>query len=244
MAKILVTGHKGFIGGYLLPKLGNFDVVGLDKKNGEQENILTCDLPDADIVIHLAAEPGVVASVKDPLSNAETNIIGTVRLLKRYPNAKFIFSSSGGTIQETIESPYGLSKKTCEEYIKLLSKNEVILRFPNVYGEGSRSVVDKWLNQKPEDRIIYGNGQTYRIYAHVNDVVRAILLSLDWGPGTYKLGTNQRYTVQELVDYIGGPFQRYPAREGEITNLESQLINTTPNWKPEVELMGYIDGNK
>lgn len=231
--RLLITGHEGFIGSYLTQKLS---AVGLDIKSGN--DILECDLPDADIIIHLAAQPGVIASVADPYTNARTNILGTIRLLQRYPDAKFIFSSSGGTIQETIESPYGLSKYTCEEYIKLLSNNYVILRFPNVYGKGSRSVVDKWL---AEDKLtIYGDGLTYRIYAHVSDVVNAIMLSIDWPQGTYKLGTNQRYSVLEVAQAMKKPFKHQPPRKGEITHPYSFLPNLTPNWKAQIELMDYI----
>lgn len=239
MAKIIVTGHLGFVGSYLMPLLPK-DTIGLDIKEGN--DILTCDLPDADVIIHLAAEPGVVASVADPLTNARTNILGTIRLAKRYKDSKFIFASSGGTIQEAIESPYGLSKYTCEEYIKLLCNNYLILRFPNVYGKGSRSVVDKWLNE--EELTIYGDGQTNRIYAHVEDVVQAILLSLDWPVNnTYKLGTYQRYSVLEVAKAMHKPRKHRAPRKGEITHQNSRLANETPNWKARIELMSYIEAN-
>lgn len=209
------------------------DAIGLDIKEGN--DILTCDLPDADIIIHLAAEPGVIASMENPYKNAETNILGTIRLLKRYPNAKFIFASSGGTIQDEIISPYGLSKKTCEEYIKLLSNNYVILRFPNVYGKGSRSVADKFLNN---DIVIYGDGSQNRTYGYVDDIVKAILKSMDWKQGTYKLGGNQNYTVLEIAQAIGKPIKFEGKRKGELAH--SSLDNVTPNWSAQVDLMDYI----
>ncbi len=237
--KVIVTGGSGFVGSYLLPKLKGHEVINLDIKEGN--DILKCDLPEADIVIHLAAEPGVIASMEDPYKNARTNILGTIKLAKHYQKAKFIFASSGGTIQETIESPYGLSKYTCEQYIKLLCKNYVILRFPNVYGKGSRSVVDKWLNS--DQLIVYGNGYTCRIYAHISDVVRAIVQSIGWNQGIYKLGTDQRYSVIELARIIAKPIVFEPARTGEITHNRSQLSNTTPDWEAEVDLMEYIDEN-
>lgn len=241
--RILCTGHRGFIGSYLMKQLPK-DTIGLDIKEGN--DILECDLPDADVVIHLAAQPGVIASVEDPFTNARTNILGTIRLLQRYQDATFVFASSGGTIQESIESPYGLSKKTCEEYIKLLHDDYIILRFPNVYGTGSRSVVDKWL--KEPEMVIYGDGHTNRIYAYVEDVVEAITESLAWPTNqTYKLGTNQRYSVNELAQAV---INRYPSktlryapeRPGEITHTNSQLPNETPDWKAKVEVMDYING--
>lgn len=234
---VLITGDEGFVGTELRKLLPN--AIGLDIKSGN--DILKCKLPPASVVYHLAAEPGVVASVKDPLSNARTNILGTIRLAQHYKDARFIFASSGGTIQDSIESPYGLSKKTCEDYIKMLHPNHVILRLPNVYGKGSRSVVDKWLKEK--QLTIYGDGDTYRIYAHVDDVARALYYAKDWPPNeTYKLGTDQRYSVLEVARAMHKPVIFQDARPGEITHPHSELLNTTPNWSPKIELMEYIDG--
>lgn len=228
---ILITGHLGFVGSYLTKKIPNY--IGLDIKEGN--DILTCDLPDAETVIHLAAEPGVIASMEDPYKNAYTNIMGTIRLAKRYKDSRFIFSSSGGTIQESIISPYGLSKKTCEEYIKLLCNNYVILRFPNIYGKGSRSVVDKFLNN---DVTIYGDGSQNRTYAYIDDVVDGIIKSLYWEQGTYKLGGKQNYTVLQIAEAISKPITFQPKRPGELDH--SSLDNVTPNWETKTNLMDYI----
>lgn len=234
---VVVSGHLGFVGSYLMPYLPT--AKGLDIKEGN--DILTCELPDADLVIHLAAQPGVVKSMDNPMENAHNNICGTLRLLEHYKDAKFIFASSGGTIQESIESPYGLSKYVGEEYIKLLHKNYVILRFCNVYGEGSRSVVDKWL--KEDELTIYGDGKTMRIYGYVEDVVDGILKSMDWPTGTYKLGSDQRYSVLDIAKAIGKPYHHEPARQGEITHDRSFLPNETPNWEPKMDVMDYIREN-
>lgn len=225
----------GFVGSYLVRKIGKF--IGLDIKEGS--DILVCDLPDADIVIHLAAEPGVIASMQDPFKNTRTNILGTVRLAKRYTDSKFIFASSGGTIQETIVSPYGLSKFCCEEYIKMLCRNYVVLRLPNIYGKGSRSVVDKFLN---EDVVIYGDGSANRTYGYIDDVVAGILKSMDWLQGTYKFGGNQNYTVLEIAEEIGKAIVFKPKREGELDH--SSLENDTPNWEGTTNLLEYIRLNK
>lgn len=230
MKKILITGHMGFIGSYLIKEL---DAVGLDIKEGN--DILHCDLPDADLVIHLAAQPGVIASVQDPFNSARTNILGTVRLAKRYTDTRFIFASSGGTIQEKIESPYGLSKFCCEEYIKLLCNDYVILRFANIYGKGSRSVIDKFIH---EDIHIYGDGTATRTYLYIDDLIQGILKSLDWPTGSYCFGSHQNYTVLQIAQAVGKPIQFEDWRKGELKH--SSLKNTTPNWKPHMDVMEYI----
>lgn len=227
---ILVTGHRGFIGSYLMEKI---NATGLDIVEGN--DILTCDLPDADVVIHLAARPGVVASMKEPLESAKTNILGTIRLAERYKDKKFIFASSGGTIQETIESPYGLSKFCAEEYIKLLCDDYVILRFANVYGKGSRSVVDKFLK---EDITIYGDGSATRTYVYIDDMVRGIIDAMSWPKGSYYFGSNQNYTVSQIAQAVGKPVRHESWRPGELR--KSSLKNTTPNWYPTVDVLDYI----
>lgn len=233
--KILITGHKGFIGSYLTKEINEY--IGLDIKEGN--DILTCDLPEVDIIIHLAAEPDVLESVKDPFKNAKTNILGTIRLAKRYKNSKFIFSSSGGAIQETIESPYGLSKYCGEEYIKMLCNNYVILRFPNIYGKNSRSVIDKFLTK---DIDIWGDGGATRTYVHVSDIVNGIVQSMKWENGLYKLGTNQNYTVLELAEATGKPMHFSPKKKGELTY--SNLKNETPGWTDTIDAIKYIKQNK
>jgi nucleoside-diphosphate-sugar epimerase len=196
-------------------------------------------LPEADTVIHLAAQPGVINSMKDPVNTVNNNITGTVRLLQHYKNAKFIFASSGGTIQETIECPYGLSKFCGEEFVKMMHDNYVILRFANVYGKNSRSVIDKFLR---DDITIYGDGSAMRTYVYIDDLVRGIIQSLNWDKGTYHFGSDQNHSVKEIADLIGKPIIYEDWREGELKN--AILKNTTPNWTPKIDVVKYIRENK
>jgi UDP-glucose 4-epimerase len=236
--KILITGHLGFIGHALFVSMANSGhyIDGMDIQTGR--NILTAELPEADIVIHLAAQSEVVESVKDPMNDALVNIVGTIRLLQHYKNARFIFISSEGAIQETIESPYGMSKLCAEEYIKLLCKDYVILRLPNVYGDpDSGSVVDLFINGEVK---VYGNGSQTRDYVHVLDVVDAIKQSLEWVGGTYHLGSLEYHTVQELAETTGKPITYLPKRPGELQHTPTQ--NNT-EWRPKIEVLDYIKKN-
>ena len=47
--RILVTGHKGFIGTQLCEFLKDFEIIGRDIKENQEDDILTCELPDVDI---------------------------------------------------------------------------------------------------------------------------------------------------------------------------------------------------
>tara|TARA_B110000240_G_C13508875_1_gene457947 strand:- start:3389 stop:4471 length:1083 start_codon:yes stop_codon:yes gene_type:complete len=111
--KILVTGHTGFKGSWLttwLHQLGA-EVVGisLDPKTGK-DNFVLCqlnkktkdyraDIRDLksitkiiekerpEILFHLAAQPIVIDSYSDPVSNFDINIMGTVNLLEAFRNS-------------------------------------------------------------------------------------------------------------------------------------------------------------
>lgn len=228
--KYLVTGHRGFIGSYLMPRL---PAVGVDLVDGN--DILDCPLPDADIVIHLAAESGVIRSMRDPLRTMLVNVQGTARLVEHYQNAVFVFASSGGAIQETVASPYGLSKRMGEEYVRLRHPDYRILRFGNVYGPGSRSVIDRFLNGPV---VVYGDGTATRTYVHISDLIRGIIASLDWPVGMYLFGGGQHYTVQEIADAVGKPVRYEDWRAGELRY--SRLEKWAPRWEATVDALDYI----
>lgn len=231
MSKVLITGDKGFIGSHLVKKFKKYE--GFDVIEGK--DILHSKLPKADVVIHLAAQTSVINSTLNPIGDAITNILGTIRLAEHYSDKRFIFASSGGAIQEKIESPYGLSKYCAEEYIKLFCKDYVILRFPNIYGEGSKSVVDKFIKNPIT---IYGDGTATRDYLHVSDLISAIHKSLKWKSGTYSLGTGKSTTVQAIAEATGKPIKKIKAIKGELQH--SKVKNTAPDWKARIDVIDYI----
>lgn len=150
-----------------------------------------------DAIVHLAAQTMVPASMEDPKKDMEDNIEGTVNILeaaRKYGVKRIIFSSSAAVygdiapecfpVRETEPlrpvSFYGLSKMTCENYIRLYQKayglSYVIFRFANVYGErqgngGKGGVVSVFARQLAEGKspTVYGNGQQTRdfIYAEI-----------------------------------------------------------------------------
>lgn len=226
---ILITGHKGNIGSRLATLIPNF--VGVDSKDGK--NLLTCDLPeDIDVIYHLAAHAPVEWSWQDPVRTME-NFTSTVRLATHYPNAKIIFASTGASIDPV--SPYGFSKFACNEYLKRFHKNAVILYFPNIFGT-SRSVVDIFKGK--EKVVIYGDGLQTRDYVHVDDIAKALYKAKDWEAGEYMLGSGIGTNLLQLAEGKEVIFKN--ARKEQ---RESILENTTPNWKPKINVIDYINEN-
>lgn len=235
--RILITGYMGYIGSRLFKALVNLhkakEVYLLDLKDGS--DALYANLPDVDYVFHLSAQTGAVPSIKNPINDARQNILVTIRLAEFYKNkAKIIFTTSGAA--KSPESPYGLSKKTAEEYIKLLHNDYVILRFSSIYGDKDRGVVDTFIRDKT--CFIYGDGLATRDFVHVNDIVNCLIKSVGWENGEYECGSGIPTTVQEIADATGKEVKHLPKREGEKDF--AVLTNTTPDWEPLENVINYV----
>lgn len=223
---LIITGHKGFVGSRLHKKLP--DAVGLDKKTGEWLD--SCRLPDGvDTIYHLAALTSVAESWDHPLAYSY-NFNMTVRLVHKYPKAKFIFAQSAAA--EEHSSPYGFSKWASGEYIKKFHSNYVICTFPNLFGGGA-GVVDIFKAQKKV--IIYGDGQQIRDFVHVDDIVEGLIKAQNWPVGEYSMGSTVGTKIKDLA--LGKEVINAPARQ-EVR--ESVLRNTTPDWKPKRNVIDYL----
>lgn len=223
---ILITGQQGFIGRKLAAKLP--DAFGIDLQDGQ--NLLTADLPkNVDTIYHLAAQSSVEGSWHDPVHDS-MNLAMTVRLAHAYPEAKIVFAQSAASVNPA--SPYGFSKWVSGEYLKKFHKNSVICVFPNVYG-GTKSVVDIFKDK--DEVVVFGDGMQVRDYVHVDDIVEGLLQAQNWPVGEYFMGSMQGTTVLELACEKRIVFA--PARKEA---RESVLPNTTPNWKPSIEVLDYL----
>lgn len=238
----LVTGHRGFIGERLAKKLGS--VVGIDLKDGY--DLLSAPLPNAvgqrfleykvsnpiTHVYHLAAQTSVESSWYDPLHDLE-NIRIAARVAHAYPGAKIIYANSCASLDP--KSPYGFSKRAAGQYLEKFHGNVVNCVFPNIYGPGSKSVVDIFKEGKVCN--IFGDGTAVRDYVHVDDIVEGLVKAQDWEPGTYYMGSNKGTTVNELALAVKKNVRYLPPRKEE---KEVIVENTTPDWEPTIKVLDYI----
>jgi UDP-glucose 4-epimerase len=249
---LLVTGGAGFIGSHLCDRLlaeGHRVVAVDDLSSGRIANLTEARgygkdftffnmdvraeglLPlferhRPEVVMHVAAQPEVPASVKDPVRDASINIMGLLNVLECAVSTgvrKVVYAASGGTlygeprklpVKETASgrpaSPYGISKKVAIDYLAFYERYRGIaytaLALANVYGprqdpHGEAGVVAIFATKMlaGDAPTIFGDGDQTRDYVFVDDVVHAFALAAERGDGRLlNVGTGVETSVNGL----------------------------------------------
>ena len=232
-------------------------------------------ISDADTVVHLAAQTGVPGSLEDPRKDLETNVAGTFNILEALRKAdkksRIVFSSSNaplGFAKQPVDeltfpdpiSPYGASKLTCENYLKVYARcyglDAVALRFGNVYGPGSflkSSVVAKFIKQALDGETleIYGDGSATRDFIFIDDLVAAILASIDVELENFELfqiSTGKETEVGHLTEILCDCFEEQglkrptvkfgAVRQGDMQRNFSNVAKAKDNlgWSAQMDI--------
>jgi len=209
MKRLLITGIKGFIGYNLYNYLkDDYDIIGIDNCAGlacderdvpyTHADLLTCDFPDADIVIHLAGRGDLKNSWTDIKGFYLANVKVTKRIFDFYSGAdRKLYASSSSVLD--ITDPYGFSKAVCED---LAPSNAIGMQFYTVYGDYGRP--DMLYRMALEDKLSYKTTHT-RDFIHVSLLNRYIELLIDYGKlgEVYEMGSGSPQTITDFLKYIG-----------------------------------------
>jgi len=252
MIKVTVTGACGFIGSHLTRKLieQGYFVVGLDclddnlysrsvketrlkalkqLKNFDYLNLniakdeLDSSFKDSKFVFNLAALPGQVLSWKLFDQYAESNILGTKKVIDsciRNNVTKIIHASTssvygkfavGNELQDTKPiSPYGITKLAAENLLfALTNDNDLdfsILRYFSVYGPGQRPdmAIQRFLSaiKVGQEISITGDGTQKRDITYVEDVVDATIsaISINEKKQIFNISGGKQFTLNQIID--------------------------------------------
>ena len=229
--RVLVTGHTGFKGSWFCQVLLKFgaEVIGYSLEPPTNPNLfqlselekkvksVTADIRDKDalfsvfekeqpdIVVHMAAQPIVRESYRDPVYTYETNVMGTVNILECIRNSGCVRSFLNVTTDKVYENhewfwgyretdplngfdPYSNSK-SCAELVthsyrsSFFSDGSVAIstaRAGNVIGGGDfavdRIIPDCVRAASKAEPIVVRNPYSIRPYQHVLEPLSAYLM--------------------------------------------------------------------
>jgi UDP-glucuronate 4-epimerase len=166
---------------------------------------LTCvfDEVTPDRVVHLAAQPGVRASIDDPITSIRANCDGFVTVLeagRRHGLAHLVYASSSSvyganrtlpySTEHSVNHPvslYAASKKANELMAHTFAHVHKLpvtgLRFFTVYGPWGRPDMAAWLFTRAilagEPIKLFNNGNMWRDFTYVDDLVEGVIRTLD-----------------------------------------------------------------
>lgn len=283
--KVLVTGGAGFIGSHIVDQAleAGYEVCIVDDfSTGKREQVnprasfyeMSITLSDIehvfnkekpDFVIHQAAQSSVPVSLKDPMDDATTNIVGTINLLeaaRRHHVRKFVYASSAAVYGEPQYmgvdeahpkqplSPYGISKYVPEFYFHayhhLYGLAYTAFRYANVYGErqdpkGEGGVVSIFMDRAlaGEELIVFGDGEQTRDFVYVQDVARANIMALTAGDHEiFNLSTNQPTSVNQLIALMGETLGHEVAVRYEAPR-EGDIVHSYLDNKSAIQKLGW-----
>ncbi|MEW5769662.1 MAG: SDR family oxidoreductase [Pseudomonadota bacterium] len=222
-------------------------------------------LAGVDWVFHLAGLADIVPSIEMPQEYYSTNVTGTFNLLEASRAAgvkRFVYaaSSSAYGIPEVYPTPedtpirpkypYALTKYMGEElalhWQQVYGLPVVSLRLFNVYGPRARAsgvygaVFKVFLAQKLNGRpyTVVGDGTQTRDFTYVTDVAEAFLAAAESSVAgeAINIGSGGHYSVNRLVELLGGPVQYIPKRPGEpdCTFADVTRARTLLGWQARV----------
>lgn len=244
---ILITGAAGFIGNALASSFaGRDDVVLTDVAEPRDAHGLpfiwadlrdrdSChDLPDADIVFHMAAHNNTSHFYDRPLTVINNTMLTTLNLVNRYIRTRlFVYASSSeiyaglvnsGTVPlptpevnssliEAIDNPrwsYAGSKLLGEQMVHSAHLQHgmgyLILRYHNVYGPGQKGhFIPEYADKlRSGDNELRGTDQT-RSFIYIDDAVHITRRLCDLASNTtVNVGNPTEHTIGEVAAMIRG----------------------------------------
>lgn len=248
-----------------------------------------------DIVVHLAAQAGVRYSLENPRSYLDANILGTFNLLEcvRSLGAEHVLLASTSSVYgantempfreahkaDTPLTIYAATKKATEaiahSYANAWQLPITAIRFFTVYGPWGRpdmaifKFTQAILSGEPID--LYNNGDMFRDFTYIDDLVRAIRLLMDVPPRsgeaagpedsvspvapfrTVNIGNSDRVSLLDFVHAIekaSGVEARkrlHPMQPGDVyatladTSLLQKLTGFRPRTNYEVGVARFVE---
>ena len=197
--KIVLTGHKGFIGQHYLEYIKDrHDVTTYDLLDGQdlKDKSVVDTMPDCDVVVHMAATTGTRLFYETPTEVTMNNTLPTMHIVERYKDTptKIVFTSTceifNGAIDKGLYKvptdeqvpvmfdditnarwSYSIPKALGENLISNLSTHWLILRYFNIYGPAQKDHFISEFVERVKNGEYYIKGNDTRSFCYVDDAV-------------------------------------------------------------------------
>ena len=272
---------------YSESSLGKFTFIkGELEKYNDLEKVFKIFQPK--IIIHLATQAGVGYSIENPHSYINSNLVGFANILeicRRNNVYNLIYASSSSVYggytnlpfseKNPVEHPvslYAATKKSNElmahSYSHLYGIPSTGIRFFTVYGPWGRPDMAPMIFTKSilngEKIKIFNNGDMYRDFTYIDDVVENLYLlvkkpakpnkefnlskpvsSSSWAPyQILNLGNSQKIKLIEFINCLEEVLDKkalkeyLPMQDGDVkaTLSSSEEIEKITNFKPKTKL--------
>lgn len=250
--RCIIYGGGGFIGSHLADALiaKGHKVTIFDKLNFSRRNILHLgrkikviegdfnneidiknSLKNIDCVFHLVSSTLPASSNTNPIYDAETNLVSSLRLFDECVAnkiQKIIFVSSGGTVYGVPEHlpikeshprhpivSYAVIKNTIEDYLFMFNKlhglDYTVFRLANPFGERQNPLVAQgaiavFLNKIIHDQQIeiWGDGSVIRDYIYIKDAADVISKGIEIKDKhkIFNVGSGKGYNLKQLLNQM------------------------------------------
>ncbi|MCF8253161.1 MAG: NAD-dependent epimerase/dehydratase family protein [Bacteroidia bacterium] len=223
-----------------------------------------------EVVVHLAAETGIAGSLIHPTKYFETNVAGTFNVLEQcrlngikniiYASSSSVYAPNLSQMVEDADtslqlSYYGTTKKMSEimieNYCKQFGLTAIGLRFFTVYGSFTRPDMAAYKFMQAIDAgnkiNLYNNGEVFRDFTHVSDVVKSIELVIakiisepKGSHQIFNIGYGQPISIREYAECIAKQLKKplhiesKPLPENELlsTHSNTQKLDKYIHYKP------------
>jgi CDP-glucose 4,6-dehydratase len=273
--RVLLTGHTGFKGGWLALWLNSMGahVSGLSLPPDTAPNFYTIarvartvadgfgdlrvprdvtaavQISSPEVVIHLAAQPLVLESLRDPVATFATNLMGTVNLLNALrdePNLRVILivttdkvyrnTNSGQPFREHdplgAQDPYSASKSAAElatqAYARAFFESRGVAvataRAGNVIGGGDfaidRIIPDVYRSTKSGEQLVLRHPHATRPWQHVLDCLSGYLVYIEY--------LAQRSDIPRSLNF--GPSEGASVSVANLVEAMQIALGEEPQW--------------
>ena len=245
--KVLLTGHKGFIGSRLLSKLNNlgYFVWTLEKEGNYEELYLESIISRCDVIFHVGAISDTTLQDANEMLYYNFTLSKMIFDLARKHDVKVVYSSSAANYGSGNGIPnnlYGWSKLLTEEYGLKACEKFVALRYFNVYGPGEEhkgKMASVAYQAYKSGKFKLFPGEISRDFVYVDDIVHANIHAAILERGVFDVGTGKAERFQTLLTGMEIPYEyhtedKIPSWYQYFTQADKDKF--MPGWEPAYKI--------